>query len=85
MQGPCLPTTVEVTAIPPDSKISATIQIDLAANQFMQLDSLLSTMGLADTHNARVTVKVVGGDGSVTGYASVIDVRTQDSTFIPAQ
>jgi hypothetical protein len=77
------PTTVEVTAIPPDSKISATIQVDLGANQFIQFSSLLASMGLADTHNARVTVKVIGGEGSVTGYAAVIDAKTLDSTYIP--
>lgn len=79
------PVSVEVTAIPPDSKISSTIVVDLAPNQFTQIDSLLAKMGLSDTHNARVTVKVIDGPGSVTAYASVIDLQTQDPTFVPAQ
>jgi hypothetical protein len=42
-------------------------------------------MGLDDTHNARVTVKVVSGTGRVTAYASVIDMITNDPTYVPAQ
>ncbi len=76
---------VELTVIPPDSKVSAKIEVDLAANQFRQLNSLLSAIGLRDTHNARVTVKVTAGQGRVTAYAATIDALTQDPTFIPAQ
>ena len=50
-----------------------------------QLNSLLAAMGLGGTHNARVTVKVTGGQGRVTAYAATIDALTQDPTFIPAQ
>ncbi|HVS33890.1 MAG TPA: IPT/TIG domain-containing protein [Thermoanaerobaculia bacterium] len=76
---------VEVTAIPPDSKFSITIRVPMDGNQFRQLNSLLRQMGLSDTHNARVSVRVVGGQGRVTAYASVIDNVTADPTFVPAQ
>lgn len=76
---------VELTVIPPDAKVSARIEVDMAANQFRQLNSLLASMGLTGTHNARVTVKVLSGAGRVTAYAATIDALTQDPTFIPAQ
>jgi hypothetical protein len=79
------PVKVELTVIPPDAKVSARIEVDLAGNQFRQLNSLLASLGLTDTHNARVTVKVLSGAGRVTAYAATIDAVTQDPTFIPAQ
>ena len=36
-------------------------------------------MRLADTRNARVTVRVIDGTGRVTAHASVIDMSTNDS------
>jgi hypothetical protein len=42
-------------------------------------------MGLTNSYNARVTVKVISGQGRVTAYASVIDMLTNDPTFVPAQ
>jgi hypothetical protein len=79
------PATVEVTAVPPDSKFAVTMQTTLAANEFRQYGSLIRSLGLPDTYNARITVRVVDGDGKVTAYASVIDQKTQDPTFVPAQ
>jgi uncharacterized repeat protein (TIGR01451 family) len=77
--------TVEVTAIPSDSKVAASTQINLAPNQFIQYPQLLKSMGLTNMYNARVTVKVISGQGRVTAYASVIDSKTNDPTFVPAQ
>jgi uncharacterized repeat protein (TIGR01451 family) len=77
--------TVEVTAIPSDSKVAASTQINLAPNQFIQFPQLLKSMGLSNMYNARVTVKVISGQGRVTAYASVIDSKTNDPTFVPAQ
>jgi len=77
--------TVEVTAVPSDSKVAASTQINLAPNQFIQYPQLLKSMGLTNMYNARVTVKVISGQGRVTAYASVIDSKTNDPTFIPAQ
>jgi hypothetical protein len=77
------PVTIEVSAIPPDSKIAAKTQVSLAANQFLQFS--LSQFGLGTVYNARVTVKVLSGTGRVTAYGSVIDAATQDPTYVPAQ
>jgi uncharacterized repeat protein (TIGR01451 family) len=77
--------TIEVTAIPSDSKVAASTQINLTPNQFIQYPQLLKSMGLTNMYNARVTVKVISGQGRVTAYASVIDSKTNDPTFVPAQ
>jgi hypothetical protein len=79
------PATIEVTAVPSDSKVAASTQINLTANQFIQYPQLLKSMGLTNMYNARVTVKVISGQGRVTAYASVIDSKTNDPTYVPAQ
>ena len=76
---------IEVTAVPSDSKVAASTQIDLAPNQFVQYPQLLKSLGLTNMYNARVSVKVISGQGRVAAYASVIDMLTNDPTFVPAQ
>jgi hypothetical protein len=76
---------IEITVVPPDSRTAAIIEADLAPNEFRQLPSLLEKIGMDNTFNARVTVRVIGGDGRVAAYASVIDAITQDPTYVPAQ
>ena len=77
--------TVEIAVTPPDAKFTAVTQLQLQPNEFRQLTSLLRSMGLADTYNARVSVRVISGTGGVTAYASVIDMATNDPTYVPAQ
>jgi hypothetical protein len=77
--------TVEVTAIPSDSKVAASTQIQLTPNQYIQFPQLLKSMGLTNNYNARISVKVISGQGRVTAYASVIDMQTNDPTYVPAQ
>jgi hypothetical protein len=79
------PATVEVTAIPSDSKVAASTQIQLTPNQYIQFPQLLKSMGLSNNYNARISVKVISGQGRVTAYASVIDMQTNDPTYVPAQ
>ena len=79
------PVTIEVSALPPDSKVAVKTQISLAANQFLQLNDILRSFGLGTVYNARMTIKVLSGTGRVTAYASVIDAQTQDPTYVPAQ
>lgn len=79
------PAMVELTVDLPDSKVAATTSIDLGANEFLQLNQVLRSMGLKDAFNARVTVQVTGGAGKVLSYASVVDNRTLDPTYVPAQ
>jgi hypothetical protein len=77
------PVTIEVSALPTDSKVAAKTQIPLAANQFLQVS--LAQFGLGTAYNVRVTVKVISGTGRVTAYGSVIDAVTQDPTYVPSQ
>jgi hypothetical protein len=77
---------VEISVIPPDSKVAATTTVDLAPNQFIQFNQLLKSIGFGDdVYNARVTLRVVEGQGRITGYASVVDMQTGDPSFVQAQ
>jgi uncharacterized repeat protein (TIGR01451 family) len=75
---------VEVIVTRPDSRVSPRIVMTLPANSFRQM-SLLRDLGLGNVYNARVSVKVIGGEGRVSAYGSVIDMLTQDPTYVPAQ
>jgi uncharacterized repeat protein (TIGR01451 family) len=79
------PVRLEIAVVPPDAKFTAVTEVFLNGNEFRQFGSLLKSVGLADTHNARVTVRVIDGEGRVTAYASVIDMLTNDPTYVPAQ
>jgi hypothetical protein len=79
------PVTVEISATAPDSRVSAKATRDLAPNQFLQIGGILTNLGLPTTYNARITLRVIGGTGRISGYASLIDNRTQDPTYVPAQ
>jgi uncharacterized repeat protein (TIGR01451 family) len=75
---------VEVTVTLPDSRISPKLSLTIPANSFRQIP-LLQELGLGNVYNARISVKVIGGDGAVSAYGSVIDMTTQDPTYVPAQ
>ncbi|HUJ13870.1 MAG TPA: hypothetical protein VL284_08800 [Thermoanaerobaculia bacterium] len=80
------PATVHITAYVPDSKITASTDVQLAGNQFMQLNSILAGMYPGqDVYNARVSVQVTGGTGRVSAYGSIIDNASLDPTYVPAQ
>jgi len=78
------PATVEVTVFLPDSKIAPSTQIPLPANGFVQIP-MLQSFGLSNVYNARVSLRVVDGDGRIGAYGSMIDQVTQDPTYVPAQ
>jgi hypothetical protein len=78
------PATVQVSVVIPDSITTPVVTIPLAGNEFRQIS--LADFGLGNAlYNARVTVKVVEGNGRVTAYGSAIDSITQDPTYVPAQ
>jgi uncharacterized repeat protein (TIGR01451 family) len=78
------PATVEVQIILPDSKITPSTQIPIPANGFLQMP-VIQSLGLTNVYNARITLRVVDGDGKISAYGSVIDQITQDPTYVPAQ
>jgi len=77
--------TVEITAIPPDSKFTVSGTFDFGPNEYRQYSSLLKSLGLDTAYNTRVTVRVTDGDGKVSAYASVVDQKTQDPNYVNAQ
>jgi hypothetical protein len=79
------PVLVEVSVGAPDLLSSPKREVYLAANEFLQMNQILKLMNLPTTYNARLTVKAIAGTGRVTAYASVIDNKTQDPTYVPAQ
>ena len=76
----------DFTVFAPGSKVSASTNVSLAPNEFTQLNGVIGSLfpGV-DTYNARAVLKVIGGTGRVTAYASVVDNFTQDPTYVPAQ
>ncbi|HJQ35661.1 MAG TPA: hypothetical protein VKB93_00850, partial [Thermoanaerobaculia bacterium] len=79
------PVKLEVTVIPPDVKFAGVIEVDLGPNEYRQIGSLLASLGLGDTYNARISVRAVSGQGRATTYASVIDLATNDPMYVEAQ
>jgi hypothetical protein len=75
---------VEIEVNLPDSKVRPVVTIPLAANEFRQFP-ILSNFGLGAVYNARITIRVIEGEGRVTAYGSVIDRITGDPTYIPPQ
>jgi hypothetical protein len=79
-------TKIRITATIPESKIAASLELDLAANEFRQLGSILASMYPSqNVYNARISVQVVSGAGRVTAYGSVLDNQSKDPTYVPAQ
>jgi hypothetical protein len=80
------PATVHVTAYIPDSKITASVDVPLSGNQFLQLNRMLASIYPGQNiYNARISVEVTGGTGRVSAYGSVIDNLSLDQTYVPAQ
>ncbi|HEY3053092.1 MAG TPA: hypothetical protein VGK04_06850, partial [Thermoanaerobaculia bacterium] len=81
------PVTVTVSLYMPDSKITPSFDVALGANEFKQLNSVIATfLGAGtQTYNARISVQVIEGSGRVSAYGSVIDNRSFDPTYVPAQ
>ncbi len=78
------PVRVEVTVTIPDSKVSPRLELDLAPNEFRQI-GILRELGLDGVYNARIAVRAISGEGRVTAYGSVVDMLTEDPTYVKAQ
>jgi hypothetical protein len=80
------PVTIEIQAYNPDSKAAAKTSVTLGAGQFLQQGSIFPALGFTNNvYNGRISVTVTGGTGRVAAYGSVIDNRTSDPTYVPAQ
>jgi len=78
------PATVEIQVVLPDSKITPVVQVPLAANESRQFN-VIRDLNLGNVYNARISVRVIGGDGRVTAYGSLIDEQTGDPAFVQGQ
>lgn len=77
---------LEISAYKPDTKLTAVVPFHLEPNQFQQLGLIFSQkFQMPTVYNGRISVKVVGGQGRVAAYGSVVDNRTVDPTYVPAQ
>ncbi len=79
------PATVEITAIVPDSKVQPILSVPLRANEFIQLNSIMASLGFPTAYDARISLRVTSGTGRVTAYASVVDNISSAPTFVPSQ
>ncbi|MEA2238059.1 MAG: fibronectin-binding autotransporter adhesin [Thermoanaerobaculia bacterium] len=77
--------TLEVSVFRPGHTEPSLLEVKLAPNEFRQIDSLLSTLGLTEAYNARISVRAVSGEGRATAYLSLIDLKTGDPTYVPGQ
>lgn len=78
------PATVEIQIHLPNERVTPRIEVPLEANEFMQFP-VLSSLGIGPIYNARISMRVIGGEGKITAYGSVVDMKTNDSTYVPAQ
>jgi hypothetical protein len=75
-----------VSVVFSDTKVTPKVQFQLPANGFVQT-RILNMLGIShtQTYNARLVVTVTSGTGKVAAYGSVIDSKTEDPTYVPAQ
>lgn len=71
--------------VPPESRVTPKLSVTLEAYEFTQLVGALKSMGLDPAYNARVSIRVKDGEGTVAAYASVVDNTTQDPIYVPSQ
>lgn len=79
------PVTVQVQVIVPLSLSAPVMTVQLGANEFKQLNGVIRTLTKRDVYNARIAVKVTGGEGKILAYGSVVDNATLDATYVPGQ
>jgi hypothetical protein len=76
---------VELSAFPAESRVTPRVELTLKPNEFRQINAVLKALNAGTTYNARIALRVVGGDGKIVAYGSAVDNLTQDPTYIPGQ
>ncbi|HEX7151703.1 MAG TPA: hypothetical protein VF618_09465 [Thermoanaerobaculia bacterium] len=76
---------IEIYGYPQGSRVAAKAEVLLKANEFRQLNRVMASLGFPNTYNGRVSIRAIAGEGRVAAYGSVVDNRTQDPTYVPAQ
>lgn len=78
--------TVRLSTSLPDSRVAPFVDVTLQPNEFRQFDQFIArSLNLGTSYNTRVSVQVIGGEGRVAAYASVVDMKTSDPTYVPAR
>lgn len=79
------PVTVEILG-QTGAKVTARTEATLSGNEFRQLGRIFEQLGFTgSSYTGRVSVKVIGGNGRIAAYGSVVDNKTVDPTYVPAQ
>ena len=79
------PVTVEILG-QTGNKLTARTEATLNPNEFRQIGLIFQQLGFTGaSYQGRVSVRVIGGNGRVAAYGSVVDNRTIDPTYVPAQ
>lgn len=79
------PVTVEILG-QTGNKLTARTEATLSPNEFRQIGLIFQQLGFTgSSYTGRVSVKVIGGTGRVAAYGSVVDNKTIDPTYVPAQ
>jgi hypothetical protein len=79
------PVTVEIIG-QTAAKLTARTEATLSPNEFRQIGLIFQQLGFTGASYAgRVSVRVIGGNGRVAAYGSVVDNKTIDPTYVPAQ
>ena len=79
------PVTVEIVGTTAN-KITARTEATLSPNEFRQIGLIFQQLGFSGaSYQGRVSVRVIGGGGRVAAYGSVVDNKTIDPTYVPAQ
>jgi hypothetical protein len=79
------PVTVEILG-QTANKLTARTEATLSPNEFRQIGLIFQQLGFTGASYAgRVSVRVIGGNGRVAAYGSVVDNQTIDPTYVPAQ
>jgi hypothetical protein len=76
--------TVEITLIDETGRRIGTRTFEIPAGQLTHLQFNTSAIVNETFDSATATVRVTGGEGLVSAYASVVDNRSGDASFIPA-
>jgi Ig-like domain CHU_C associated len=79
------PVTVEILG-QTGNKLTARTEATLTPNEFRQIGLIFQQLGFTGaSYQGRVSVRVIGGNGRVAAYGSVVDNKTIDPTYVPAQ
>jgi hypothetical protein len=80
------PVTIEIVG-QTANKLSVRVEATMSGNEFRQYGSIFSQLfGITGaSYTGRVSIRAIGGNGRVAAYGSVVDNRTIDPTYVPAQ